>query len=138
MKHFFVICLFPALVLAQSMQLAEQLGKTVLYGDIALSPDGTHVAWVQSIAATASKQTYIRGTSESESPMPVNLGSGGERTDAGPAWSPDSKTLALFANAGEKGQQQLWIVSADASNPRQLTHLAGYAARPRRHLAGRA
>ena len=31
------------------MQLTEQLGKTVLYSDIALSPDGKNVAWVQSI-----------------------------------------------------------------------------------------
>jgi hypothetical protein len=45
------------------MQLTEQLGKTVLYGDIAVSPDGKHVAWVQSTAATTTKQIYIRGTS---------------------------------------------------------------------------
>ena len=38
------------------MQLTEQLGKTVLYGDIALSPDGAHVAWVQSTAATTTKR----------------------------------------------------------------------------------
>ncbi len=44
-------------------ELTEQLGKTVLYGDVALSPDGTHLAWVQSTAATTSKQTYIRETS---------------------------------------------------------------------------
>ena len=62
MKHFFLACLFPVLLTAQSMQMTEQLGKTVLYGDIALSPDGTHVAWVQSTAATTSKQTYVRGT----------------------------------------------------------------------------
>jgi len=63
MKHFLLACLFPGLLTAQSMHLTEQLGKTVLYGDIALSPDGTHVAWVQSTAATTSKQTYVRGTS---------------------------------------------------------------------------
>ena len=48
MKHFVLACLFPMTLTAQTMQhLNEQLGKTVLYGDIALSPDGTHVAWVQ-------------------------------------------------------------------------------------------
>jgi hypothetical protein len=36
MKHFFLACLFPALLTAQTMQLTEQLGKTVLYDDIAL------------------------------------------------------------------------------------------------------
>ncbi len=65
MKHFLLAGLFPALLTAQNMQLTEQLGKTVLYDDIALSPDGTHVAWVQSTAATTSKQTYIRGTTGS-------------------------------------------------------------------------
>ena len=44
MKLFFLACLFPALLTAQSMQLTEQLGKTILYGDIALSPDGKNVA----------------------------------------------------------------------------------------------
>jgi len=60
MKHFFLACLFPALLTAQNMQLTEQLGKTVLFDDIALSPNGKHLAWVQSTASTTSKQTYIR------------------------------------------------------------------------------
>ena len=104
MKHFFLACLFPSLLTAQSMQLTEQLGKTVLYGDIALSPDGTHVAWVQSTAATTSKQTYIRGTSGNAPATMVNVGNAGERTDSDPVWSPDSKTLAVFSNAGDKDQ----------------------------------
>ena len=113
------------------MQLTEQLGKTVLYDDIALSPDGAHVAWVQSTAATTSKQTYIRLTSGSAPATMVNIETTGERTDSGPAWSPDSKTLAAFSTAGEKDQAQLWTVNPDGFNPQKLTHLKGYAARPR-------
>ena len=131
MKHFFLACLFPVLLTAQSMQLTEQLGKTVLYGDIALSPDGTHVAWVQSTAATTSKQTYVRETSGSAPATMVNIAITGERTDFDPAWSPDSKTLAFFSAAGEKDQRQLWTVNADGSNPKKVTHLKGFAARPR-------
>ena len=64
MKHFLLFCFIPMTLTAQNMQqLTEQLGKTVLYGDVALSPDGTNVAWVESTAATTSKQTYIRETS---------------------------------------------------------------------------
>src|SRR5260370_30131841 len=131
MKHFFLACLFPMLLTAQSMQLTEQLCKTVLYGDIALSPDGTHVAWVQSTAATTSKQTYVRGTSGSAPAAMVNIAIPGERTDFDLAWSPDSKTLAFFSAAGEKEQRQLWTVNADGSNPKKITHLKGFAARPR-------
>ena len=64
MKHLLLAGLFAMTSTAQTMQqLTQQLGKTVLYDDIALSPDGAHLAWVQSIAATPSKQTYIHETS---------------------------------------------------------------------------
>jgi dipeptidyl aminopeptidase/acylaminoacyl peptidase len=131
MKHFLAACLFPMALTAQNMQLTEQLGKTVLYDDIALSPNGAHVAWVQSTAATTSNQTHIRGTSGNAAAVPVNLATTGERKDSGAAWSPDSKTLAFFSAAGEKDQAQLWTVNADGSDPKQITHLKGYAARPR-------
>src|SRR6266536_2010762 len=131
MKHFLLACLFPALLTAQNVQLTEQLGKTVLCDDIALSPDGAHVAWVQSTAATTSKQTHTRGTSGNAAAVAVNLAATGERQDSDPAWSPDSRTLAFFSNAGEKDQAQLWTVNADGSDPKKITHLKGYAARPR-------
>ena len=130
MKHFLLACLFPSLLTAQNMQLTEQLGKTLLYGDIAISPDGKNVAWVQSTAATTAKQTYVRGPSENSAATLVNLATTSERVDANPAWSPDSKMLAFFSNAGEKDQKQLWTVNADGSGARKLTQLTGYAARP--------
>src|SRR5207302_3855484 len=132
MKHFFLACQFPTLLTAQNIQLTEQLGKTVLYGDIALSPDGKNDAWVQSTAATTAKQTYFRGTAGDASATTIEVGANGERKDADPAWSPDSKTLTFFSTAGEKNdQRQLWTVNADGSAPKKLTHLSGYAARPR-------
>jgi dipeptidyl aminopeptidase/acylaminoacyl peptidase len=132
MKQFFLTFLLPMTLTAQSMQqLTEQLGKTVLYGDISISPDAMHVAWVQSTAATTSKQTYIRETSGNASAKLVKLPITGERTDFDPAWSPNSKTLAFFSSAGERDQRQLWIVKGDASDPKKITKLNGYAARPR-------
>jgi len=117
---------------AETMQqLTEQLGKTVLYSDVALSPDRTHVAWVQSTAATTSKQTHVRGTSGNATAMLVKIPTTGERTDFDPTWSPDSKTLAVFSSAGDKEQRQLWTVNADGSDPKEITNLKGYAARPR-------
>ena len=114
------------------MNLTEQLGKTVLYGDVAISPDGKNVAWVQSTAATTSKQIYVRAAVGDSAAMSVKIDSSGERRDGDPAWSPDSKTLAFFSNAGEKNdeQKQLWIANADGSGAKNLTNLVGYAARP--------
>src|SRR6266436_4474517 len=132
MKHVLLICLFPMTLTAQTMQqLTEQLGKTVLYGDVALSPDGAHVAWVQSTAAATSTRTCISATSGNARAVMVKIPTTGERTDFDPAWSPDSKTLAVFSSAGEKEQRQLWMVNADGSGPKKITNLNGYAARPR-------
>ena len=50
----------PHSTFGQSMELTQQLRKTVLYGDIALSPDAAQVTWVQSTAAAAKpKQLYL-------------------------------------------------------------------------------
>ena len=131
MKHLLLACLFPMTLTAQTMQqLTEQLGKTVLYSDVALSPDGAHAAWVQSAAAATSKQTYISGTSANARAVMAKIPGPVDRTDFNPAWSPDSKMLAVFSSAGDREQRQLWIVNADGSNPKKLTNLNGYAARP--------
>src|SRR5881392_3491979 len=136
MKQFLLGCLLcaliiPTLSIAQTAQLTEQLGKTVLYGDLALSPDGSHVTWVQSTAATTSKRAYIQATLGNSPATSVNLEAAGERIDAESAWSPDSKTLVLLSSTGEKEQRQLWSVNADGFNPRKLSQLKGYVARPR-------
>lgn len=112
-------------------QLTEELGKTVLYGDVALSPDGRHVAWVQSTAATTSKPLYIRQTSDNAAANIINSPITDEMTDFDPAWAPDSRTLAVFSSAGATEQRQLWIVKADGSAAKKVTSLNGYAARPR-------
>ncbi|MFL6504920.1 MAG: alpha/beta fold hydrolase, partial [Candidatus Udaeobacter sp.] len=62
---------------------------------------------------------------------PVKLPTTGERNDFDLAWSPHSKTLAFFSSTGERGQRQLWTVRSDASDPKKITNLTGYAARPR-------
>src|SRR6266478_5850039 len=130
MKQFFMAFLLPGFLAAQTAQLTGQLGKTVLYGDITLSPDRTNVAWVQSTAATTSKYTYIQRASGNTPAAMVITGTTGERTDFDPAWSPDSKTLAFFSSAGEKDQRQLWLVNGDVSDAKKITQLSGYAARP--------
>jgi dipeptidyl aminopeptidase/acylaminoacyl peptidase len=132
MKHFLVAFLLPMTLTAQNLQqLTEHLGKTVLYGDLALSPAATHLAWVQSTAATISKQTYIRDISGNAPAKVVNLPITGERTDFDPAWSPNSKTLAFFSSTGKNTQRQLWLANANASGAKKITDLSGYAARPR-------
>src|SRR2546430_17557880 len=102
------------------MQLTDKWGKPVLYGDMALPPDGKNVAWVQSTAATTAKHTYIRGTAGDASATTIDVGANGERKDADPAWSPDSKTLTFFSTAGAtNAQRHPWTVNANGFAPKQ-------------------
>src|SRR5262245_56203676 len=120
MKHLLLACLFPMTLTAETMQqLTEQLGKTVLYGDVALSPDGTYVAWVQSTAASTPTRTDVHETSGNAPATSVKIPISGKRTEFDPAWSPDSKTLAVFSSAGEGQQRQLWTTNADGSAPKK-------------------
>ena len=147
MKHLFLVCLFPMTLTAQTMQqLTEQLGKTVLYGDVAISPDGKNVAWVQSTAATVLKETYVIAGSSKRPPTKVKLNPPSDISvadaarggDFDPAWSPDSKWLAFFSTAGmPRDQRQLWIASADGSRANLTTALNGYAARSRWSHSGK-
>ena len=50
----------------------------------------------------------------------VTLPVTGERTDLDPSWSPDSKSLAFFAGAGERDQRQLWTVKSDGSGAKKI------------------
>src|SRR5262249_50343497 len=68
---------------------------------------------------------------ESASAILIEIPISGERTDFDPAWSPNSKKLAVFSSAGGKEQRQLWLVNADGSSPKKITDLNGYAARSR-------
>jgi dipeptidyl aminopeptidase/acylaminoacyl peptidase len=118
--------------MAQTARLTEQLGRTVVYNEIALSPDGAYVAWAQTTAsAPVSATTYITSTSAGSQPRAVDTATSGERNDSDPAWSSDSRTLAFLSTAGEKDQTQLWTAAADGGSARKRTALKGYVARPR-------
>jgi dipeptidyl aminopeptidase/acylaminoacyl peptidase len=101
--------------LSAASQLAGQPGRAVLYRDVAISPNGKHVAWAQSGGETeiviAPDRVVVPGSA--------------------PAWSPDSKSLAFLA------ESQLWTASAEGRNARKRTHLNGYVARPRWSPDGR-
>src|SRR5689334_6972745 len=127
----FLTFLFPVYAMSQAAQLTERLGRTVLYEEVSLSPDGARVAWVQTTAAGSSTVIHIARTSGPSQAKPINLGTMGVRVDSILVWSPDSRSLAFFSASGECAQAQIWSVSAEAAPPRKRTHLKGYAARPR-------
>jgi Tol biopolymer transport system component len=114
---------------AQTAQLTEQLGRTEIFQDVAVSPDGARLAWTRTRASAYEPRLEIALATGSGRVIPVSAGSDEGRRDSNPAWSPDSRTIAFFTT-GAPDQPQLWTVSADGRHARRRAELQGYAAHP--------
>src|SRR5260370_9487788 len=108
----------------------DSLATTRSFREVALSPDGKRVAWVESLPAKG-------GAPDASSIYTAELGSPiapPQRITAGDgvtvhaehdlAWSPDSSRLAFLSDKPKPGQMQIYL-AATAGPPRQLTHLSG-------------
>lgn len=98
---------------------------------VAISPDGTHVAWVEShedpVSGEATLSIYIADTRGGQ-PRRIT----GEKSthEHEPAWSPDSRHLAFLSDAEKDGQLQLYVMDAANGHVRRVTDLRGALAAP--------
>jgi dipeptidyl aminopeptidase/acylaminoacyl peptidase len=105
--------------------LAE-IAATHRFLQAAISPDGAHVAYVESLAAAGQSAIYIAPHTR------VTAGDGKIGSDEEAiSWSPDSKQLAFLSDREKRDQLQLYVAPADGSAPRQLTHLKGLMGDPK-------
>ena len=118
---------FAFLLLAAASAYAQQrddaflddLDRVRTFNDVAISPDGKHVAWaVQGIGVTTATTAG----------MDVRL-LPGDGDDHYVAWSPDSKELATIGD-GSKNQRQIFITHVGGT-PVRVTNVHGYLAEPR-------
>jgi dipeptidyl aminopeptidase/acylaminoacyl peptidase len=107
------------------------------FKDVALSPDGKRLAWVEGLlgdngAPSGNSAIYVveLGTAGAK-PRRISASNGAaahEEHDL--AWSPDSKRLAFLSDREKAGQLQLYVTEVAEPKSRQLTKLAGFLANP--------
>ena len=107
------------------------------FDQVAISPDGNRVAWVQSSVnasgeLTGASSIYVQDL-RSPGAKPKRISAGSDVQGASEdtiVWSPDSKHLAFLSDFEGDGQSNFYVVNTDGGSARKLTSLKGYLADP--------
>ncbi|HEY6937998.1 MAG TPA: S9 family peptidase [Terriglobales bacterium] len=122
--------------------LIRSLAGTQTYGEVAISPDGTRVAWSQALhdssgVATGDSAIYVADVANAAAPRRITAGNEGNNyAERDVAWSPDGKQLAFLSNAS--GDAELYVADASGGGAHKLTTITGYLAAPSWSPDGRA
>src|SRR5437764_2474678 len=107
------------------------------FHEVAVSPDGSKVAWSESLlgrdkAPTGNYVVYVADLrSPSAAPRRVTAGVGTNNyAEHDIAWSPDSRRIAFLSDRDKPGQLELYVADAAGGRARKLTDLKGYLSTP--------
>ena len=132
-----VVLLAFALASVAAAQTQTNARSVRTFDQVAISPDGSRVAWVQAAANASGELTggsaiYVQDLKASNS-KPRRISASGDAQTASEdtlAWSPDSKHLAFLSDVGGDGQANFYIANVDGGTARKLTSLKGFLADP--------
>jgi dipeptidyl aminopeptidase/acylaminoacyl peptidase len=131
-RAFVFILLTCAAGLAQADRHALDAGLDLLYSvrgfeEVAISPDGTQVGWVQRFNSGGSGIFVSAINSPATPAKRISATSDDQAREEGHfAWSPDSTHLAFLSDAGSPGQLQVYVSELDGSPARKLTNSQGF------------
>jgi dipeptidyl aminopeptidase/acylaminoacyl peptidase len=125
-------------------EVEKTLFATRRFEQAVISPDGTRVAWVETLigkdgAPSGNTAIYVSGAEAKTPPKRLKAGVGaGDHEEGSVAWSPDSKRVAFLSDAVKAEQRQLYVANASRGNEgaanglsKKLTNVKGFLATPR-------
>src|SRR5580658_6594574 len=130
--RYYILALSACAAWAQPITPVEpalaEIAATRWFQQSAISPDGSHVAYVEALAAPGKSAIYIHAAT----PIRITAGDGKAACDEeSVAWSPDSKQVAFLSDCAKADQFEVYIASATGGPAKQITHLTGLLANPR-------
>jgi dipeptidyl aminopeptidase/acylaminoacyl peptidase len=118
-------------------QVFDALRGVRSFKEVALSPDGKHLAWVEAMPEAGdgpSSRSAIYVMEEGvpgAKPRRITAGDGTKvHEEHDLAWSPDGSRLAFLSDREKPGQLQLYVARVGEGQPRRLTSLTGFVASP--------
>src|SRR5262249_42276962 len=119
-------------------QLLESLSAIHRFKEVAISPDGRRVAWVEDLPAKGDAPSSLSSIyladlhSPDAAPRRISADDGTTaHAEHGLTWSPDGSQLAFLSDKEKKEQLQLYLAPAEGGPVRKVTNLIGHLAGPR-------
>lgn len=118
--------------------IINTLSATHRFEQVAISPDGKKVAWVEDVitkrgVSTGDTVIYVEDLENKEHAKRISANTNDAiHAEGNVAWSPDNKRIAFLSDAAKAGQLQLYVtdVSGAAGSAKKLTQVKGFVSTP--------
>ncbi|PYV11562.1 MAG: S9 family peptidase [Acidobacteria bacterium] len=98
-------------------QVLNSLAAVREFSQVAISPDGARIAWVESLRDKGGGNSAIYIADLRNPSAALRRISAGAGAELDVAWSPDGRRLAFLSDAAKKGQRQLYVAEAGPLQP---------------------
>ncbi len=112
--------------------VVKTIFATHTFQQIAVSPDGSHIAWVEDLygkdgAPSGHSAIYVKSLSGNAKPLRITAGTpGASHAENAMVWSHDGSRLVFLSDAAKAGQPQVYAISDKGGAARQLTSVKGF------------
>ena len=114
----------------------DALSAASSFGQVAISPDGKKVGWVENLrdksgAETGNSAIYATTIDGKTPARKITASSRAARSESDIAWAPDSWRIAFLSDAEKPGQLQLYVERGVGQPVKRLTSVKGFLAAPK-------
>jgi dipeptidyl aminopeptidase/acylaminoacyl peptidase len=114
----------------------DALAAASSFGQVAVSPDGKKLAWVEKLhdkngLATGNSAIFATTADGKAAVLRIAASSAAPRAESDIAWAPDSRRVAFLSDAEKPGQLQLYLAGAAGQPAKRLTSVKGFLASPK-------